>query len=93
MKTVVLVILYLVAVVSELAGVFLLKRESTKARTAMDGYLAANPEKHAGGSLDQIAHLQPVVVTLLGNQVRRFWAVALIVLGILAGAAGNFVSI
>ncbi len=87
------VVCFLVSLVSELVGVGLVASEARAASRALRDYLALNPQGHPGGTWAQASNLEPVIVTALGNQTKRVWAIGLLVVGVLAGTLGNFLTL
>lgn len=86
-------ICFVVALGLELVGIGLVVREGRHAQQALGRYLDLNPRGNPGGSWGQVGELQPVIVAALGNQAKRGWAIGLLVSGVLAGSAGNFLAL
>lgn len=84
---------YTTSLVLELVGIVLIIAETRRAQRALSKYVHLNPADNPGGSWDQIANLQPVLVAALGNQVKRWYAVALLLVGVGAGFAGNVLTL
>jgi hypothetical protein len=88
------IIWYLVAAVAESGGVVLIVLAFRENRKTLRDWINANPNKNEQGSWQQLLDLNGVVIKLLGaNKWRQINAVALIVLGIVAGTFGNFASL
>jgi hypothetical protein len=87
------VVCFVVAFVAELAGVALAASEVRSASRALRRWKSANPAATERGSDDHLLRLDPVISGLLGNSFDRVAAVALILVGIVTGALGNFLSL
>lgn len=87
------IICYAVATVVELVGFGLIVSEIYKSRRVLQEWRHANPNANDGGSWGQVLQINNVVIGLLGSTCRRVTAAVLVLLGILAGAAGNFLSL
>lgn len=85
--------LYVLAVIADLAGFALLVNEARKADRELVAWNDANPNENADGSNAQILLLNRVVNGLLGSRRKRALAVVLVALGIVSGAAANFMSL
>jgi len=86
-------ICYVIALVAQLAGLVLVIREARRAGRALRRWQAANPAQNPEGSLGQQTRVDEVVTALLGNPLDRWTAVLLLVLGVVVGGVGNFLSV
>jgi hypothetical protein len=86
-------ICYGIALVTELTGLVLVIREARRAGRALRRWQAANPAQNPQGALAQQTHVNEVVAALLGNPVDRWTAVLLLVVGVVVGGLGNFLSL
>lgn len=84
---------YVIALLAESAGIVLVWLEAQGAQRALRKYLKLNPEGNPGGSYGQLAELQPVIVEVLGSRSKRWLAVGLLIVGVVAGALGNFLTL
>ena len=84
---------FLVAAAAELGGVGLIVAEAFRMRHLMRRWQEFNPRRNPGGSYRQVLIVNKVMQILITARFRVAWAVALLVVGILAGTIGNFVSL
>jgi hypothetical protein len=82
-----------VALTAELIGVALAVSEVRAASRALRRWRDAHPAGDERGLSGQVQGLDQVVSGLLGNPFDRASAATLVVLGIAAGAVGNFLSL
>ena len=87
-------ICYVVAFLAELAAVLLVVREARVASGVMRNWEEAdNPLNMGQGTWAQVLLINRVVRVLLDARVRVTSAVVLLVLGIVAGTVGNFLTL
>ena len=85
---------YAVACLAELGGVWLVVREGMTAhRKLLEWELADNPVNEGKGTWNQVALVNGVVRVLLGARAGIAWAVALLVVGIVMGTVGNYLTL
>ena len=87
------VILYALGGFLELFGVLLVVHEAIRANRELKQWIDLNPNRNEGGSYLQSLRLNQTVMILLGNQVKRWWAIVSLILGIVIGISGNILSI
>jgi hypothetical protein len=87
------VLCFALALVAELIGVALVVSEVRSAGRALRRWRDAHPAGTGQGSAGPAGDLDQVVSGLLGSPFDRVSAAVLIVVGIVAGAAGNFLSL
>lgn len=85
--------LFAVSVLAEAGALFLIFREAQTAKVHLKIWLDAGYDEPMVGSFEQLGLLSPVVAALLGRPRVRFASAGLIAFGLLAGAAGNFLSL
>ncbi len=81
------------AFILELTRIVLIVAETKRAQRALSRYLFLNPSGHPSGSWGQIAQLQPVLVAALGDHVQRWYAVILLLAGVVSGFDGNLLTL
>jgi hypothetical protein len=87
-------VLFVVACVAELGSVVVIVREvRTAARVLRRWERADNPANQGPGTWAQVLLVNEVVRTLLDARVRIASAVVLLVVGILVGTVGNFLTL
>lgn len=84
---------YVTATVAEVGGFGFIVWEVWDSRRTFRKWMQANPNKNEDGSWDQVKLINKVVRGLLGRTWPRVTAAVLVVVGIGAGAAGNFLSL
>jgi hypothetical protein len=84
---------FVVSAMAQLGGIALLVQQAQSARSELAAWEAANPERHEAGSFDQLMKLNPIVQRLLGDQTRPRQAVVLIVVSVVVGTVGNFLTL
>jgi hypothetical protein len=84
---------YGIAFVAELSGIALVVTEGRRAQAALRRWRDANPNNNPDGAFGQQLELNGVMEHLLGSQANRRAAVALLVLGVVAGTLGNYLSL
>jgi hypothetical protein len=96
---------FVVAALAELSGILLIVREAQAAQRALKEWRGPASVKDLDGSSAAfrrrdvtLAHYQQeaddvVIAHLLGSQAKRWAAVALLFVGVLAGTLGNFLSL
>jgi hypothetical protein len=84
---------FLVAAAAELDGVVLIVAEAFRMKHLMRRWREFNPKRHPGGSYRQVLIVSKVMQILITARFRVAGAVALLVVGILAGTVGNFASL
>ena len=84
------IVCYIVAALAEAGGLVLVVLAFRNNRAVLNRWRLANPDNNDGGSWGQIAMLNRFVTDLLEQpRWRQRLAVALILIGIVAGALGN----
>jgi hypothetical protein len=86
-------ILYALGATAEIGGIWLVVIEFRANQAAWREWDAANPKRNEGGSLGQIPLLNKIVSGLIGKSGRRVVSVGLLVLGVIAGTVGNYMSL
>ncbi|MBM7804968.1 hypothetical protein JOD57_000805 [Geodermatophilus bullaregiensis] len=87
-------VLFVIACLAELGSVVLIVREARTAAGVLRRWQRAdNPANQEQGTWAQVLLINEVVRTLLDARVRIASAVALLVVGILAGTVGNFLTL
>jgi hypothetical protein len=87
-------VLFVVACVAELGSVVLIVREARRTATVLRRWQQAdNPANQGQGTYAQLLLVNEVVQTLLDARVRIASAVGLLVVGIVAGTVGNFLTL
>lgn len=85
---------YVLACLAELGGVALIVREAVTAKRVLTKWEAAdNPANDGAGTWDQAALVNKVASTLLAARAGAAWAVVLLVVGIITGTIGNFLTL
>lgn len=87
-------ILFVLACVAERGVVVLIVREARRTATVLRRWQQADsPANQGQGTYDQQLLVNEVVRTLLGARVRITSAVVLLVVGIVTGTVGNFLTL
>jgi hypothetical protein len=86
-------ILFVFACVAELGGVLIVREARSTAMVLRRWRQADSPANQGQGTYGQQSLVNEVVRTLLGARVRITSAVVLLVVGIVAGTVGNFLTL
>lgn len=86
-------LLYSVSLAAELGGIAILVADLLRNRVEVRERKAANPNNNEGGSWLQMNLLNNVMLGLIGVTRWRILAVALLVVGVITGGIGNFVTL
>lgn len=85
--------LFTVSLICELVAIALIFGEARQSQKALKSWKGANPDNNANGSYGQNLVLNQIMIGLLGRPWVRYVAAILILVGLVTGAAGNFVSL
>lgn len=91
--TIAAAICYALALVAELWGIGLVVREGSRVGGILRRWQGANTGGNEKGSLQQILELNEILTDLLTQQADRKRAVQLLIIGVVVGAAGNYLSL
>jgi hypothetical protein len=86
-------ICFVVSALAELGGIALLVRQAGQARRQLEQWADANPKRHLEGSFQQQTLINPLVTGLLRERARPQTAIFLLVVGVLLGTVGNFLTL
>ena len=83
---------FIVSLLAELGGVGLIVCEALRMRSLLAKWEQRNPKRNPGGSWRQVLIMNRVMRLLFTARIRVTGAVALLLVGIIAGTVGNFAS-